>query len=588
MNSDPSSRAGTWLVLAAVVTLLVLDFAYGLLMGGGQAGGSLTRGWLLGQASVSLTSEPAGAIVYADTTELGTTPLEAAKLLPGRYVLRVEHPHFEPFREPIVLARGDQLRRSLELEPAYGTLELVTNPRGAAIRLNGELLDEVTPATLPHSVAGRYDVELFIEGRKPVRESLDLQRGQTAALNVDLNPLPMAELSLDLQPQDASVEFIGQNLAYAAGMRLPLSTYRVRVSRPGFKPQEQTLALRRGANRFAVELEREFGELRVTVIPESARVTVEAHGETRRYERPVSLATGTVRITASKPGFRSRSNTLRLEPQGAELVLELERYEVTPGRVFTDSLSSCGRGPELVVLAAATFRMGDREGLGAADEQPAHEVALYAPFAIGVREVSRAEWAAQFSPCGKTPQAIGPGSTGPSDPQLPQTDVSYDAIKTYLAWLSAKSGERYRLPSEAEWEYAARAGAAGRYGVADNAGELCAYANVADAALRKVYSAWETLPCNDGQVRLAPTGSFAPNAFGLFDVIGNASEWMADCWHPSYAGAPADGRAWGKRCSAWVARGGSWDTVASNLRVSFRTRVSEEGKELGFRVVREL
>ena len=565
--ASSDSRSGLWLVLAVIVTLLILDFFYG----------GITRKLVLGQATISVVSDPAGASVIADTQALGVTPLAEGKLLPGSYVLRVEHPHFEPIRESITVARGDVLQRSLQLERGYGTLRLVSNPRGAAIRLNGELQEAVTPATLEEKLAGLYDVELSIEGRNTVREQVDVQRGARATLNAELNRVPVARLMLDLSPADAQVELIGVSQTYEPRMKLPPGNYDITVSREGYLSSQQSLRLPQGSTRLAIALEREHGQLAVSVSPLDAQITVAAEGNSQTYSKPLLLPVGPIRITASKPGFRSATKTVQLDAKGSEIALTLTAFNVTHGRTFRDALASGGEGPELVVLAAGTFLMGDVLNVGEADERPVHKVKLRAPFAIGVREVNRAEWAQQFA-----------GSTVADDSRLPATDVSRLEIASYLSWLSKTTGERYRLPSEAEWEFAARAGGEALYGAAGRAEDLCRFANVADVTMEKTFERWGAVPCDDGYVRLAPTGSFAPNAFGLFDTIGNASEWTADCWHPDYRGAPTDGRSWGRRCSDWVSRGGSWDTIADNLRLSFRTRTTREDKELGFRVVREL
>jgi len=567
ISESSGRRAGLWLGLAVLLALLVVDFFYA----------GFTRKLVFGQATIAVSSDPPGAKVIADTQTLGITPLEQGKLLPGSYVLRVEHPHFEPVREKIVVQRGDALERSVTLERAYGTLRLVSNPRGAAIRLNGELQEVVTPATLEHQLAGIYDVELSLDGRSSVRERLELQRGARATLSGELERVAVARLMLDLTPDDAQVEIVGFPGVYEPKMKLPPGTYELAVSREGYATARQSLRLPPGSTRIPISLQRLRGQLSVSVSPSDAQIKVVAGGETLVYSQPLSLPTGRVRVIANKRGFRSTTKSVELGTSGVTVALSLDAYEVRVGRKFRDTLVGGGQGPELVVLAAGSFRMGDLLNVGDADERPVHRVALQAPFAIGLREVSRQEWALQFAQ-----------TSAPIDAQLPVTNVGRDEIESYLGWLSQVSGGRYRLPSEAEWEFAARAGSDALYGVTQSQSDLCAYANVADATMARTFADWVALDCDDGYLRLAPTGSFAPNAYGLFDVIGNASEWLGDCWHDSYKGAPTDGRAWGNRCSAWVARGGSWDTVADNLRVSFRTRVTRADKELGFRVAKDL
>jgi formylglycine-generating enzyme required for sulfatase activity len=148
----------------------------------------------------------------------------------------------------------------------------------------------------------------------------------------------------------------------------------------------------------------------------------------------------------------------------------------------------------------------------------------------------------------------------------PAACLSWDDAKAYLAWLSRKTGKEYRLPTEAEWEYAARAGSGGKFHFGDDVADYCRYGNGADQAARAevpgAREKWTVLACSDGHAYTARVGSFAANAFGIYDMLGNVFEWVEDCWHDSYAGAPADGSAWvaAGDCAVRVQRGGAWAT----------------------------
>ena len=561
LAADKSGRL--LLAFGLIGVLLVADWFFG----------SVTRQVLQGQATVSVTTEPSGATVIADTQVLGETPLAAGKLLPGRYVLRIEHPWYEHVREPVELSRGQTLSRNYVLEPGFGRLELVSNPRGAAVRLNGEAYAETTPTVISDLPAGEYAVELSIYGRKSLREQVEVLPDKTATVNGELNRVPMAALSVDVEPAHATIEIAGLPEAYSADMRLPLGEYSVQATAPGYISQAQSIRLRQGPNRLKFNLEQRLGRLEVAVTPASAAVSITAGGQTLRYSEALEVPIGSVRVSASRLGFRSRSKTIELTEAGAQVALSLPRFDVTIGRTFRDKLRSGGRGPEVVVVPAGKFRMGDLSGQGAADERPVHNVQLRRPFALGVREVSNAEWQQQF------------GADGDS---RPATKMSREAVEQYLQWLTRETGNRYRLPTEAEWEFAARGGTESDHGPARQADELCRYANVADASMKQRFREWASVSCDDGYARIAPTGSFAPNAYGLYDMLGNVGEWVADCWHGNYKGAPADGRRWGSRCSSWVERGGGWDSAGNVARVSFRTPASQADSDRGFRVVRDL
>lgn len=168
--------------------------------------------------------------------------------------------------------------------------------------------------------------------------------------------------------------------------------------------------------------------------------------------------------------------------------------------------------------------------------------------------------------------------------------VGWEDAVAYADWLSAQTGARYRLPSEAEWEYAARAGSSTDYSFGNDPAQLCRFANLADQSTHKVFGDWEVVDCDDGFPRIAPVGRFQPNAFGLHDMHGNVAEWVLECGMPSYQGAPLDGRPAedGRSCQSHGFRGGSWDGQAHALRSAHRGANSGPGDDRGIRLLREL
>jgi formylglycine-generating enzyme required for sulfatase activity len=165
-------------------------------------------------------------------------------------------------------------------------------------------------------------------------------------------------------------------------------------------------------------------------------------------------------------------------------------------------------------------------------------------------------------------------------------------------WLAQKTGKSYRLLSEAEWEYAARGqtspGAYPRYWFGNDERELCRYGNGFDQTARDGLSRGRQLPgflpCNDGYLHTSPAGHYAPNFFGLYDMFGNANQWTADCWHPSYSGAPTDGTPWtSPGACTHVIRGGAWGGGAGGvLRAASRRPGDNLNYTYGFRVARTL
>ena len=264
----------------------------------------------------------------------------------------------------------------------------------------------------------------------------------------------------------------------------------------------------------------------------------------------------------------------------------------------------------MVVLPAGSYRMGSPAAeQGRLDtEGPVREVTIPAAFAIGRHEVTVAEfrrfvddtgytagnWCRTYA--GEWESAFGRGWRNPGFEQggrFPVVCVNWRDAETYAAWLSRRTGEEYRLPSESEWEYAARAGTVtARYWGEDESGQ-CRHANGGDASTKERYPdwPWTVASCRDGHVHPAPVGSFAANGWGLHDVLGNVWEWTADCWNDGYEGAPSDGTAWMEGdCAKRVLRGGSWDFIPSSLRAASRIRSPAGTREdvNGFRVARTL
>jgi formylglycine-generating enzyme required for sulfatase activity len=228
----------------------------------------------------------------------------------------------------------------------------------------------------------------------------------------------------------------------------------------------------------------------------------------------------------------------------------------------------------MVVVPAGRFLMGSAGATGDPDEHPQHEVVIARPFAVGKYAVTFDEWDACVAAGGIKHR---PRDAGWGRGRQPVINVDWEDAQQYVGWLSKHTSRAYRLLSEAEWEYAARAGTSSRYPWGDDPGTN-------RANFRGSGSQWS------GE-RTAPVGSFEPNAFSLHDTVGNVWEWVQDCWNDSYRSAPSDGSAWeGGSCGLRVARGGSWYSEAGSARSECRYRVGPRarGDFLGLRVARTL
>jgi formylglycine-generating enzyme required for sulfatase activity len=253
------------------------------------------------------------------------------------------------------------------------------------------------------------------------------------------------------------------------------------------------------------------------------------------------------------------------------LSTEAER-NLKPKDVFRECAKDC---PKMIVIPPGEFMMGSPDGEPgrAKNEGPQHKVTIARQFAVSVFDVTFDEWDACVSVGG----CREVGDSGFGRGTRPVTNVTWDDAKAYVTWLSRMTGKAYRLPTEAEWEYIARAGTTTTYYWGNELGKGNANCIVCGTE-------WD-------DTMTSPVGSFKPNPFGLYDVTGNAWQWLEDCLHNSYNGVPTDGSAWTSGdCNLRVDRGGSWISNASNLRIAFRGSypAASRNYSLSIRVARTL
>jgi formylglycine-generating enzyme required for sulfatase activity len=250
----------------------------------------------------------------------------------------------------------------------------------------------------------------------------------------------------------------------------------------------------------------------------------------------------------------------------SDTVVAQRDANLEPGETFKD----CADCPELVVVPPGDFVMGSND---TPYEKPEHTISIRKPFAIGRREVTFAEWdqCADGGACKHRPDDHGWGRG-----DRPVINVSWDDSKLFVAWLSQKTGQKYRLPSEAEWEYAARAGTKTPFWWGKDVGSARAQCDSCGNPTTK---------------QIVATGSFRPNGFGLYDTSGNAAEWVEDCWNDNYRNAPKDSAAWTSGdCRLRVLRGGNFLSKATEIRSASRFRYDVDVRYYanGFRIVRDL
>jgi formylglycine-generating enzyme required for sulfatase activity len=248
-----------------------------------------------------------------------------------------------------------------------------------------------------------------------------------------------------------------------------------------------------------------------------------------------------------------------------------------PGAVT--EFKDCASCPHMVVVPAGEFTMGSPPAEQQAEAQ--HRVTIAVPFAVSKFEITFDDWNACVSDGGC--DNARPNDEGWGRGRHPVIHMSFDLAKTYVTWLSRKTGKTYRLLTEAEWEYAARAGTTTTFAFGDSLSPGSANYNASTDG---------SGPSEENRQKTMPVGSFPPNAFGLHDMHGNVSEWVEDCFHNDYtAKAPTDGSAWVEgNCTGRVLRGGSWEDSDAELRSAARVGEYRYNSSYvdGFRIARSL
>jgi formylglycine-generating enzyme required for sulfatase activity len=271
----------------------------------------------------------------------------------------------------------------------------------------------------------------------------------------------------------------------------------------------------------------------------------------------------------------------------------------------------------MTVVPAGVFVMGaPAAGLDDARdlaERQTTVIRIERPFALGLHEVTRGEFAAFVRDAGYEIRAgcrtwddalarfnddarrtwLDPGRPVEPGERHPINCVSWADAQAYVQWLARKTGQPYRLPSAAEWEYAARAGSTTPRFWGTEPQEGCDHANTYDLTARAAHRlGWADAGCSDGYPDLAPVGQFKPNALGLHDMIGNVAEWTEDCWTGSYVGRPKDGSAWTwlGGCERRVLRGGGWVSSPERSRSGYHGEApaTDRADYIGFRVALDL
>ena len=419
-----------------------------------------------------------------------------------------------------------------------------------------------------------------LEGRPDFRAELDeaLKAADQAERRAATAEQKLAEIAAELDALRTS------NNASAADIEAKLATSRQTISE-----LENQLAASETARNSQKQLADERAR-EVEALSAELRSLKEVAADLTRRQQQSANAAG---LTTSLQGLNiGQSQDGTSEVQAAALS--------SPTHAVGSDFRDCPQCPEMVVVPPGRFTIGSPNGERHRKrvEGPQTDVAIGQSFALARHEVTRGEWRAFVGATGYDISGCGFGPAGDwrnpgfeQDDDHPVVCVSYNDAQAYVKWLNESTGGGYRLPSEAEWEYAARAGAQTRFPHGDDLeyAEICDHANIAGT---ESSFAKRTSKCADDYVYTAPVFRAEPNAFGLRHMIGNALEWVEDCWVGSYADLPGDGssRSAGGNCKKRVLRGAGWRHRSRDARVArrFNIWIGDRFNYIGFRVAKSL
>lgn len=560
---------------------------------------------------LSVSSEPAGASVIIDGDTVGKTPLQDLPLTEGEHQLRLEEARHLPMEQTLLIT-GRSVRQQLQLKmaPAWAEVTLDSVPSGANILLDGEPAGH-TPATL-EILQGERQLILQLQTYADWQQTLQVNASENLDLGmVTLQPAA-GELTLSSLPSSANVtldgEFQGQTpLTLALS---PDRAHRLEVFKPGYKRYSSSVELpAAGSDQQTVTLQAELGEVRFSVSPANAVLRI--NGKRARNSNQTVLLPAvahtlevsldgyaTVRRTVTpRPGLAQRVE-VRLQTQQAVKLASI-KPEVTTALGQTLLLFKPGES------AMANFTMGaSRREPGRRANEVLHPVALRRMFYLQTTEVTNAQFR-QFQPSHNSGRVEG---NSLNQKHQPAVQVSWQQAAAFCNWLSAKEGlppfyaqkngivtgydassSGYRLPSEAEWAWAARASGQTllRFPWGDTFPPTQVVGNYADTS--SAYVTGSTLSnYADGHVVSAPVASFGPNQHGLYDMGSNTSEWVNDVYRiPSANGKTQTDPLGSQTGDNYVIRGANWgQSKLKELRLSYRDYGQAGRDDVGFRLAR--
>ncbi|THB67916.1 MAG: PEGA domain-containing protein [Gammaproteobacteria bacterium] len=501
-----------------------------------------------GYGILDIKSSPEGATVLLGNNIIGQTPLTIKNISAGRYTLSITHPYHTTYSKEIDLKKDTVLKENVQLKAGKGAITIVTEPAKASVLIDGKLAQGVTPLTVKDIATGEHNIKITMQSYETIERNVNLKNGTTEIIDITLS-------GGDIKTYKHDKVWVGKDekiakLLEEAEEDMKKGRYSSPKGKNALEKYRAILKIDKN-DQDAID-----GVSRISGIYAKAAKKYALNMSFSKYRNNLRTARS---ISKNHPAVKAAEATYK-------------KMLTISGRTFSDKIAKGVNGPVMIGILPNKFIMGDIRGDGDRDENPSHEVKVYRRIAMGKYEVSFAEYDQYVRATG----ARSPSDNGWGRGNRPVINVSWNEAVAYTKWLTKVTGHKYRLPTEAEWEFAARAGSKKLYSWGDSVG-------VNKANCKSCGSSWDNR-------KTAPVNSFRPNRFGLHNVHGNVWEWTLDCPSENYDNTPKNGAAYtGSNCGYRVIRGGCYISKPKMIKSANRGKgqKGQRSAQYGFRIVRE-
>ena len=520
-------------------------------------------------ATINLRTNPSNAAIYINKNNVSNKgELKNYKVNSGNYFIEAKLKNYKDFQKNIILKEQENYTETIQLEPQVGELNIETTPEDCDIYLNGVKQNRLTPAVLRNIQVGSYQLELKKEGFTSIKKQIEIKDGETTKIFEKL--IAGITIPIITEPSNASIEIDGIYLGIS-----PISykftigkNYNIKINKENYKPINETIFITENVYKLPVYNLEKLEKI-LPIITEPTNATIEIDGKYIGIS-PISFKFTigkTYNLKITKENYKPINETIFITENVNKLpVYNLEKDIVLPKI-------------EMVFVQGGTFTMGctDEQGSDCAnDEKPAHQVTV-SDYYIGKYEVTQGLW--------KKVMGNNPSYFKNCGDDCPVENVSWNDCQEFISKLNQLTGKRFRLPTEAEWEYAARGGSKAsyqtKYAGSNALGEVAWYEQNSDVNYSGGYE------YKGRKLGTHTVGTKKPNALGIYDMSGNVLEWCND-WYGDYSSGGVMNPKGASTGSNRVFRGGSWhDNGGDYNRVSNRiySNPSSSYSSYGIRLV---